>query len=108
MLTANIVRFLRKAHADSSLAEQVRNADSYQALSELSEGAGEPVTAGELRATFAARNAGVLVQQMMRGGLIDHVPLTPVPAMDQELWKRVASMDLSPVVTQLMNYQGWS
>jgi hypothetical protein len=28
--------------------------------------------------------------------------------MDQDLWNRVAAMDLSPVVAQLVNYQGWT
>jgi hypothetical protein len=108
MLTSNVASFLRKARADSQLAEQVNNTDSYQALAELSERLGEPATASELRAAFSARNASVLAQQMIRRGVIDPVELGPVPAMDEDLWNRVAAMDLKPVVTQLVNYLGWS
>ena len=108
MLTPNVAGFLRKAQVDSGLAEQVRNADSYQALAELSERAGEPAAAGDLRAAFAARNAGVLAQQMIRRGVIDALPPASVPAMDEELWNRVAAMDLSSVVYQLVSYQGWT
>jgi hypothetical protein len=108
MLTGNVAGFLRSAQVDSRLTEQVTNADSYHALAALSELAGEPATAGELRAAFAARNAGVLAQKMIRRGVIEPVPLAPVPAMDQDLWNRVAAMDLSPVVMQLVNYKGWS
>ena len=108
MLTPNVARFLRKAHADSGLAELVRNAGSYQALAELSERVDEPAPAAELRAVFAARNAAVLARHMMRRGAIDAVPLAPIPAMDRELWNRVACMDLSPVVMQLVNYKGWT
>jgi len=59
-------KFLRKAQADSQLAEQVNNTDSYQALAQLSERLGEPATASELRAAFSTRNASVLAQQMIR------------------------------------------
>ena len=45
---------------------------------------------------------------MMRRGLIDAAPLEPVAPMDHELWSRIADMDLSPVVTQLVTYLGWS
>ena len=108
MLTPNVAGFFRKARADSGLAEQVRNTGSYQALAELSERAGDPVPAGELRAAFTARNAGVLARHMMRRGALDASPLPPVPPMDRDVWSRVASMDLSPVVLQLVNYQGWT
>jgi hypothetical protein len=108
MLTSNVAGFLRKAKEDSILAEQVRKADTYQALVNLSKTVGESATSTELRGAFAARGAGVLAQQMIRTGLIDPLPLVPVPPMDQELWNRVAALDLSAVVSQLVNYQGWT
>ncbi len=95
MLTPNVAYLLRKAQSDSTLADQVGNADSYQSLAELSEQAGTPVTAGELRSAFTARNAGVLAQQMMRRGLIEAAPLSPVQAMDHGPWRVCTGMDLS-------------
>ena len=85
MLTTNVSEFLRKAHGDASLAEHVRSADSYLALADLSDRAGIPVTHGELRTAFTARNAGVLVAQMIRAGMIDQAPLAAAPAMDEKL-----------------------
>jgi hypothetical protein len=76
----------------------VNNTDSYQALAQLSERLGEPATASELRAAFSTRNASVLAQQMIRFR----------PWMRGHLWNRVASLDLKPVVTQLVNYLCWS
>src|SRR4051794_28537543 len=108
MLAPNVADLLKKAQSDSTLAEQVRNAGSYESLAELSEQAGTPATAEELRSAFTARNAGVLAQQMMRRGLMEAAPLPPVQAMDHELWNRVAGMDLSAVVKQLVDYLGWT
>ena len=108
MLAPNVADFLRKAQADPSLAEQVKNADTYQDLAALSEAVGEPAPPADLRAAFTARNAGVLTRHMMRRGLIDTVPLRPVPPMKEDLWERVATMDLSPVVQQLVDYRGWT
>ena len=108
MINPKVAAFLRQAQLDSGLAEQVRSTDSYQALEGLSEQASAAAPAAELRATFVARNAGVLVNQMMRRRVIDSVPLTTVPAFDQGLWSRVAAMDLSPAAAQLVNYRGWT
>jgi hypothetical protein len=108
MLTAGAADFFRRARVDSQLAELVKATDSYQALAELSEQAGARVGAGELRSAFMQRNAGVLVQQMMRQGVVATLPLAPVPALDEELWKRVAAIDLSPMVGQLVNYRDWT
>jgi hypothetical protein len=44
---------------------------------------------------------------MMRHSIIDPLPMPSVPEIDQELWNRVAAMDLSPVVRQLVTDQGW-
>lgn len=108
MLTANVGGFLRRAHGDASLAENVQNQDCYEALSKLSEQAGAPAAPAELRAAFAARSASVLAQQMMRRGVIDPVALAPVPPLDREVWSRAAALDLRQVVAQFVNYQGWS
>ena len=35
MLTQNVVSFLNTAHTDRHLAEQIRNADTYEILVEL-------------------------------------------------------------------------
>jgi hypothetical protein len=45
---------------------------------------------------------------MMRGGLMESVPLAPAPAWNQDVWDRVAALDLKPVVTQLVNRKSWS
>ncbi len=108
MLTTNVELFLRKAHADPVLCEEVNQADSFQALEELSQREGAPAAAGEFRAAFHARNARVLVELMMRGGVMDPVELDPVPALDPDLWARVESLDLSPMVFQLVTYLGWT
>jgi hypothetical protein len=108
MLTTNVASFLRRARVDSELAEHVRTVDSYEALAELSVQAGQAASACELRETFAARNARVLLQQMMRRGVIDPVPMAPVQPIDQSLWNRITTMDLNPVATQLVNRQGWT
>jgi hypothetical protein len=97
-----------KTYADPGLAEQVRNADSYEALAELSERAGQPATVDELQAAFVARNASVLARQMVRRGLIDSVQRAPAPVWKQDVWDRVAALDFNPVMTQLVNRKDWS
>jgi hypothetical protein len=108
MIAPTVKNFLRKAQADPDLAQRVGNTDTYPALAELSESAGEPATEGALRAAFAARDARMLVRQMIARGLMDPCPLPPTPLMDGDVWKRVAAMDLSPVAGQLVNYLGWT
>src|SRR5262245_19613455 len=108
MLTSRVAEFLRNAHVDSRLAERVRSSDSYEALEELSGRAGPTAGAAELRVAFTARNAAVLSRQMMHHGLMDPRALPSVPAMDDDLWNRVVSLDLSPVVTQLVEYARWT
>jgi len=58
------------------------------------------------RARDGVRIAGGLLDaQCQCAGATDD----PVPAMDEgTLWNRVASLDLKPVVTQLVNYLCWS
>ena len=103
MLTPRVAGFLRQAQKDARLAELVKSADSYQALAELSKQVDTPATVAELRAAFAARNALVLAQQLIRRGIFDRLPLAPVPAIDEDLWERVATIDLSPVASQLVD-----
>src|SRR5262245_35260905 len=108
MLSPKVAQFLRSAHADAGVAEHVRSSDSYEALEELSGRAGPKAKAAELRLAFTERNAGVLARQMMHHGLMDLLALPSVPAMDNNLWNRVVSLDLSPVATQLVEYVGWT
>ena len=108
MLTEGVADFFRKTRVDAQLGARVIATDSYQGLAELSRQAGAPVAAGELRSAFVQRNAGVLVQQMMRRGVVAPYALPPVPALDQELWSRVLAMDLNPVVGQLVTYRNWT
>ena len=108
MIPPKVAGFLRKARMASDLAERVRQADSYAEVAELASEAGEPASQEELRAVFMERNAGVLLEQMMRRGMIARVPLPPVPPLDQDLWSRIAAIDLTPVADQLVTYLGWT
>jgi hypothetical protein len=108
MLTQNVAGFIRKTKLDSSLAEEVRCSDSYQALAELSNRAGQPASAAELKAAFQARNARVLARQMIRQGLAENVDLPAAQPRKQELWDAVQTLDLRSVTTQLVNRKGWS
>lgn len=108
MLNPGVAAFLQRARSDSSLMEQVKRSDCYQALEDLSERTGTPVMAADLRAAFVKRNAGALTQQMIRHGVLEPLPLPKVPALDAGLWSRVAAMNLSPVADQLVQYQGWT
>ena len=108
MLNSAVRGFLKSARSDSSLMKQVKRSDCYQALEDLSERTDTAVMAADLRAAFVARNAGVLTQQMIRHGVLEPLPLPKVPALDGDLWSRVAAMDLGPVVDQLVEYQGWT
>src|SRR5690349_8672311 len=108
MLTTNVSNFLKEARGDQSLAEQTRGTDTYQGLAELARQVGHPAGAGEFRAAFAARNSRVLLEQMMRRGLVETIVLAPVVPIDEEVWNRIAALDLTPVVSQLVNYLGWT
>jgi hypothetical protein len=107
MLGPHVAGFLRQARLDSELNGRVNAADTYDGIARISEGAGVPATSDQLRAAFTARDAAVLVRQMMRRGIIDSVPLPPVLPFDLELWNRVETLDLGPVADQLIQ-QGWT
>ncbi|PWU08912.1 MAG: hypothetical protein C5B51_06990 [Terriglobia bacterium] len=107
MLHQNVAEFLRKAREDSSLAEQVRNTDSYEGLSGLSRHAGSGASAQEFEAAFAARNARVLAQQMIRTGLIEPADLPAPQARNAEVLEAVQELNLEPVITQLTNRKEW-
>jgi hypothetical protein len=108
MLTQNVAGFIRKTKLDFNLAEEVRHSDSYQALARLSERAGQPASAAELKAAFQARSARVLAQQMIRQGLADDVDLPPAQPRKQDVWDAVQALNLNSVTTQLVSRKNWS
>jgi hypothetical protein len=108
MLDPNVANFFRRVKTDSSLTAEVKNSDSYSTLAALSVRSDTPATEGELQAAFAARDAGVLLQHMIRRGLAEPIPMATIPPLDPELWRRVAEMDLTQPSTQLVTYRGWT
>ena len=107
MLAQNVADFIKKTKLDSSLAEEVRHSDSYQALAELSNRAGQPASAAELKAAFQARNARALAQQMIRQGLAENIDLPPAQPRKHEVWDAVQALDLRSVTAQLVTRKGW-
>lgn len=108
MQNINVSSFLKKAHTDQSLAEQIRNIDAYERLAELSRQSGHPAGASEFRSAFIARNARALLEHMVRRGLVEAITPIPLTPIDPDVWNRVAALDLTPVAQQLIDYRGWT
>ena len=108
MISANVSNFLKQAHACTSLAKQTKASDDYADLEELACRSGVPADAAEFRAAFMARNARVLLEYMMLRGVVAPMTTEPAAPIDADLWNRIASLDLTPVVKQLIDYQGWA
>lgn len=101
------VPLLRAAGLTPELRDEISRSNCFRQLAAIFTRIGEPCFPDDVRIAFRARNALVIAQEMMRRGLIDPQPLNVQP-LDLEIWRRIASLDLTEMRDQLVDYLNWA